>query len=276
MKSYSLILFLAVLFFSSCTKEDVYPPLANGQKLVKSVAVADDGTTTTLYTYTSDGKLDAISTTGISGGVSADNYRKFYRDATGRITIIATKVPPSSGIDVDTVYKYVHYPNATTFNYDYTVQQFSIDGFDFIDSTIYTYNSSGKITESYTYESGNIFDDQEIRSVYTYDATGNVTKLEGYNNSSGIMELATTFVITYDDKTNPLSLDKQIMLITGGAPGSSGNNPILIEFKDVTDPDTQTITNTYTFNTDGLPEKMVSSNLFDGTTTVTTTTFYYE
>jgi hypothetical protein len=67
--------------------------------------------------------------------------------------------------------------------------------------------------------------------LYTYDASGNLTKLEGYNNTSGTMQLASTFDITYDDKTNPLSFDTQMMLISGGAPGSSVNNPIVINLK---------------------------------------------
>lgn len=276
MKNYSLILILTVLFFSSCSKEDSYPSLPGGKKLVRSVATSEGGTTTTTYAYTSDGKLDAIATSGTSAGIPTDSYSRYYRDGAGRIIKIATKVPVSSGSDMDTVYKFVHYPDASTFNYDYTVQEFTIQGFGFTDSTVYTFNGSGQVTESYTYQKSGFFDDQEIKMVYTYDGAGNLSRLDGYNNASGPLQLSNTFEITYDDKTNPLSLDPQITLITGAAPGSSGNNPILVKFTDVNNPDAQTITNTYTYNADGLPETMVSGDLFDGVTTVTTTTFYYE
>jgi len=243
MKNYPLILIILSLFLVSCQKEDTYPPLSSGELLVKSVSVANGETTTTTYAYTSDGKIDVINMTGTSGGISVGNYRKFYRDVAGRIIRIAEKIPPQSGIEVDTIFTYVHYPNATTFNNDYTVQNINVDVYEINDSTIFTYNGNNQITQGYTYQTSTIFGPfQEIKTLYTYDAAGNLIKIEGYNDASGTMELSVTFEMEYDDKTNPLAFDPQIMLITGGAPGSSGNNVILARFKDVNNPDTQTIT----------------------------------
>jgi len=277
MKNFSLFLFPAIVLLASCQKEDTYPPLGNnsGTLLIKSVAVQNGETSTTTYSYTSDNKIDVISTVGTSGGIDIGDYRRFYRDANGRIVKIAHKVPPQSGIEVDTAFTYVYYPNATTLNYNNTVMKLSVAGFDVNDSTLYTYNGNNQITEGYTYESSPLFGlVQEIRAVYTYDAAGNVTKMEGYNNATGTMQLAATFDLEYDDKTNPLAFNQEVVLITGGAPGSSKNNVTVIKFKDVNNANTQTITNTYTYGANGLPEKMVSVDDSDNSTT--TATFYYQ
>lgn len=277
MKNYALFLLISIAFFTSCSKEDTYPPLSSGDLLVRSVSVANGETTTTTYTYTPDGKIDAINMTGTSGGINVGNYRKFYRDAAGRIIRIAEKVPPQSGIEVDTVFTYVHYPNATTFNYDYTVQNINVDVYEINDSTLITYNSNNQITQSYTYQTSTIFGPfQEIKTLYTYDAAGNATKIEGYNDASGTMELSVIFNIEYDNKTNPLAFDQQASLLSGGGFTASVNNPVVIRFTDAANPGVQTITNTYTFGANGLPETLLSADDVDGTVTNTTTTFYYE
>lgn len=273
MRKLSLIPLLGALCFASCQKSDVYPPLS-GEKLVKSISTSNGETSTTTYSYTTNGLIDAINTTGTSDGESADHYEKYYRDDLGRIIRIAQKVPAQQGIEIDTVYTYIHYPDASTFNYDYKIQNIEIEGYTYNDSTIYTYNSSNQITQSYTYQTGTILDPQEVKTIYTYDGTGNIIKIEGYNNANGPMELSATFDIQYDDKTNPLSFDRQILLITGGTFTGSKNNPIIVKFKAVENPDTQTISNTYTFGTNNLPQTLITQDDSDGTTT--TTTFYYE
>lgn len=273
MKRISLLPFLCVLFFASCQKEDTYPPLT-GEKLVKSVSTSNGETSTTTYAYTPDGLIDAINTTGTSGGDPTDHYEKYYRDAAGRIVRVAQKVPAQQGIEVDTVYKFVHYPDANTFNYDYTVQNIEVAGYTIKDSTLYTYNNNNQVTESYTYEISDLFNQQEVRAIYTYDATGNMIKIEGYDNATGTMELSATFDIQYDDKTNPLSFDRQILLISGGTFTGSKNNPIVVKFKASDNPDTQTITNTYTFGSNSLPQTLTTQDDSDNSTT--TTTFYYE
>jgi hypothetical protein len=277
MRNLLLLLVFSSLFLISCQKEDTYPPLDSGTLLIKSVSVANGETTTTTYAYTTDGKVDVINMTGTSGGISVGNYRKFYRDAAGRIIRIAEKVPPQSGIEVDTIFTYVHYPNATTFNYDYTVQNINVDVYEINDSTLFTYNSNNQVTQGYTYQTSTIFGPfQEIKTLYTYDAAGNVIKIEGYNDASGTMELSVTFNIEYDNKTNPLAFDQQAGLLSGGGFTSSVNNPTVVKFKAVENPETQTITNTYTFGANGLPETLVSADDVDGTVTNTTTTFYYQ
>jgi hypothetical protein len=154
MKNFSLFLVSSCILFASCEKEDTYPPLNTGTLLVKSVSITNGETSTTTYSYTSDNKIDVISTVGTSGGIDVGDYRKFYRDANGRITRIAHKVPPQSGVEIDTIFTYVHYPDATSFNYDYTVQKIAIDTYELNDSTLYTYNSNNEIIQGYTYETG--------------------------------------------------------------------------------------------------------------------------
>ena len=293
MKKFSLILILSGIFLVSCQKDISWDPSVtqgggntdttgtggnnSGSLLVKTVSVQNSESYTTTYTYTADKKIDVINTTGTSGGLDVGNYRRFYRDATGRITRIATKVPPQSGIEVDTVFMNVHYPDAATFNYDYTVQKISLSGFDIYDSTTYTYNANNQVTEGYTHQYNPILGPvQDLRSVYSYDASGNLIKIEGYNNATGNMELTVTFDLEYDNKTNPAAFDKQEMLVSGGNPGSSKNNVTVMTFKDVAgnEPE-QIINNVYTFGSNGLPSKVVATDQ-SGFNPVTTTTFYYQ
>jgi hypothetical protein len=218
-----------------------------------------------------------MNTTGTSGGLSVDNYRRFYRDAAGRIIRIATKIPPQNGIETDTVFMNVHYPNASTFNYDYTVQKISVSGFDVYDSTTYTYNNNNQITEGYTHQYNPILGPvQDLRAVYSYDASGNLVKMEGYNNASGQMELVSTFNLEYDDKTNPLAFDKQGLLVTAGTPNTSKNNVTVMTFTDVaTNEDSQVLNFAYTYGSNGLPSKVIQTDQ-SGSNPVTTTTFYYQ
>ena len=281
MKKFTLFLLLSNIFLVSCQKDVALDPGTPGGSdnllLVKTVSVQNNESYTTTYSYTADKKIEIINITGTSGGLSVDNYRRFYRDAAGRIIRIAIKIPPQNGIETDTVFMDVHYPNATTFNYDYTVQKISVSGFDVYDSTTYTYNSNNQITEGYTHQYNPILGPvQDLRFVYSYDAAGNLVKLEGYNNASGPMELVVTFNLGYDDKTNPLAFDKQEFLVTGGNPGSSKNNVTVITFTDVAgNGDPQIINYAYTFGSNGLPSKVVTTDQ-SGSNPVITTTFYYQ
>ncbi len=281
MKKFTLFLLLSNIFLVSCQKDVALDPGTPGGSdnllLVKTVSVQNNESYTTTYSYTADKKIEIINITGTSGGLSVDNYRRFYRDAAGRIIRIAIKIPPQNGIETDTVFMDVHYPNATTFNYDYTVQKISVSGFDVYDSTTYTYNSNNQITEGYTHQYNPILGPvQDLRFVYSYDAAGNLVKLEGYNNASGPMELVVTFNLGYDDKTNPLAFDKQEFLVTGGNPGSSKNNVTVITFTDVAgNGDPQVINYAYTFGSNGLPSKVVTTDQ-SGSNPVITTTFYYQ
>jgi len=281
MKKFTLFLLLSNIFLVSCQKDVALDPGTPGGSdnllLVKTVSVQNNESYTTTYSYTADKKIEIINITGTSGGLSVDNYRRFYRDAAGRIIRIAIKISPQNGIETDTVFTDVHYPNATTFNYDYTVQKISVSGFDVYDSTTYTYNSNNQITEGYTHQYNPILGPvQDLRFVYSYDAAGNLVKLEGYNNASGPMELVVTFNLGYDDKTNPLAFDKQEFLVTGGNPGSSKNNVTVITFTDVAgNGDPQIINYAYTFGSNGLPSKVVTTDQ-SGSNPVITTTFYYQ
>lgn len=292
MKKITLLSLIGCLFLFSCQKEiswdtttlpggggtdstDTTPGNTNGVLLVRSVSVQNGETYTTTYSYTTDKKIEVINMTGTSGGISISNYRRFYRDDNGRIIKIAQKLPDQQGIEVDTAFTYVYYPDATTFNYNYTIMKLSLAGFEVQDSTLYTYNSNNQITEGYTYQSNPIFGPiQETKFTYAFDAAGNLIKITGYNNASGTMELVSTFDLEYDNKTNPLAFDKQEFLVSGGNPGSSKNNATVIKFKDVANPDEQVVNITYTFGANNLPATSSAKDLSDNTTT--NTTYYYQ
>lgn len=289
MKIFSLYLMLTCLFLTSCQKEiswgdlppgggstDSLPGNTSGDLLIKSVSVENGETSTTIYTYDANKQLETVNTTGTSGGLVISSYRRYYRDAAGRITRIAAKLPPQNGIEIDTIFTDVYYPDATTFNYTYTVQKISVAGFEVNDSTIFTYNSNNQLTEGYDYQtSASVIDIQESKYNYAYDAAGNVTTITGYNNASGTMQLVSTFTMEYDNKINPLGNQKQTFLISGGGkPADTRNNTTLIKFKDVSNPDEQVITISYTYGSNGFPATALSN---DSTSNLTTTaTFFYK
>lgn len=292
MKQFPLFLVLCLVMLSACQKDIdlVLPEDGNGgggtdttgtggntsgALLVRSVSISNGESFTTNYSYTANKKIEVIDMAGISGGIDAGNYRRFYRDAAGRIIRIANKVPPQGGIAIDTSFTYVYYPDATTLQYSYTVQTLSIAGFEVTDSVLYTYNNAKQITEQYDYQLSPLFGIvQESKTVYTYDAAGNLATITGYNNITGTMEVVSTFQLQYDTKTNPMGTDAQSALINGGSPGASPNNVTQLRFSDVTNATEQLINISYTYGSNGFPATAVQQDV--SSNSVANITFYYQ
>jgi len=290
MRKFSLFLFLRIVLFTSCQKEiswDLLPPVTpptdstdtvptnpDGTLLVKSVSVENGETYTVDYSYDADKRIEVMRTTGIINGIDAGEYRRFYRDAIGRIVRIAIKIPDQAGESIDTIFTDVHYPNSTSFNYDYTVRKYEAFGLEIGDSAVYTYNASNQITEYYDYQtSGSIGILQTSKIVHTYDASGNITSMDQYNDISGSSELVQTIAMEYDDKTNPLSLDKQPLLVSLGNPGTSHNNLVVIKFIIPGQPDV--INNiSYTYLSNGYPSVITQVDITDNNATTVTTMYY--
>lgn len=292
MKQFPLFLVLCLVMLSACQKDIdlVLPEDGNGgggtdttgtggntsgALLVRSVSISNGESFTTNYSYTANKKIEVIDMAGISGGIDAGSYRRFYRDAAGRIIRIANKVPPQGGIAIDTSFTYVYYPDATTLQYSYTVQTISIAGFEVTDSVLYTYNNAKQITEQYDYQLSPLFGIvQESKTVYTYDAAGNLATITGYNNITGTMEVVSTFQLQYDTKTNPMGADAQSALINGGSLGASPNNVTQLRFSDVTNGTEQLINISYTYGSNGYPATAVQQDVSNNS--VANITFYYQ
>ncbi len=124
MKKLLTALPVVAIFLFSCQKEVSFEISSagngNGDLLVKTVAVTGTETMTTLYTYDDQKRLSTITIDGVSGGMKTHSYQKFERDNAGRIVKVIQKVD-MMGIPSDTAIKTMHYPNATTMDYDYSI-----------------------------------------------------------------------------------------------------------------------------------------------------------
>jgi hypothetical protein len=198
MKNISLVLGLMILVIS-CQKEissDVNPGNGGGTggpggggtgpgnlngKLVRTVSVTGTDTMTSVYTYDAQGRVETQTEDGSSGGMVLHNYKKFERDATGRIVRIL-QVIDQNGMAGDTAINIIHYPNATTMEFDYSVNTMSLMGMTTVDSTVYTF-SGGKMLSSSSFMSSSFMGPTAFpssRMEYTYDAQGRVSLLKMY------------------------------------------------------------------------------------------------
>ena len=216
-----LTAFAIVTLFASCQKEvSIDQSTNNGGTgggsgtgsgngsglLVKTVAVTGSETQTTLYTYDSQKRLETMTITGVAGGMPVNSYHKFIRDNAGRIVKVLQKIETMPGVSVDTAVKTFHYPDATTFNYDYTVHVMTMDmggiSIGTIDSAVYHY-SGNKMTSYDQYMFSTMMPGMVMANSkydFTYDATDRVTVMKMYSdaaNPGGTMDLEMEWKYTY-------------------------------------------------------------------------------
>src|SRR5687767_2926588 len=114
-------------------------------------------------------------------------YNKYERDANGRISRILLS-SDMMGIPMDTAIIIVHYPNATSMDYDYKVNTTNVMGMTSVDSTVNVY-TSGKLTTQTSYTMNSLLG-SGITSItkieYTYDALGNVTVMKMHSSAGTI------------------------------------------------------------------------------------------
>ncbi|NTS41149.1 hypothetical protein HRG84_09520 [Flavisolibacter sp. BT320] len=225
---------------------------ATGQ-LVRMVLVS--GTDSLAYDFSYDvaGRLGLIKT-------SAANYNetiRFQRDASGIIKNIIQKNTGllSGGIDsVDTRYYY----NAAQGGYTAGVFEMDIQGATYIDSTTFTYDGSGKLSSRTSY-AGGIGVPFELSSKldYTHSAL-NMNSVKSYSYNRSNWDLDYTINFSYDNKTNPLQMGIETLLIDPYISPAFGlnasiyfgaNNVTFIDYIDPNDPaDSYNIRTTYNYN----------------------------
>ena len=209
----------AIILFASCQKEISFDDGNNGGGtgsggsgntsglLVKSIGVTGPETTTTLYTYDAQKRLETITITSIGGSLPMNSYSKFIRDNSGRIVKVLQKLGDFAGATSDTAVKIIHYPNATSLDYDYSVNTMRADFggmvMTTIDSSVYAY-AGGKMT-SYA---GYLFSvmpalppmpPSESRTDFGYDASDRVITMKVYNDQvgAGTLGLFADYKYTY-------------------------------------------------------------------------------
>lgn len=147
-------------------------------KLVKVVTVTNGETQTTLYTYDSQDRIETLTVDGTSGGMLMHSYSKYFRDGLGRMVMIKQKID-QNGIPTDTAVNHIHYPDATTMEFDYHVNTMSMMGFTTVDSSVYNF-SNGKLQYVTSYMSSSIMGTtwEASRNEFIYDGSGRVIELK--------------------------------------------------------------------------------------------------
>jgi len=286
--------FMALILFS-CQKEVNFDDITNpgngggtapgttGDLLVKIVAVTGTETITTLYSYDGQKRLETSVMDGSSGGMKIHNYTKYLRDASGRITRILQKVD-QDGMSSDTAVNLIHYPDATTMEYDYSVNNISMMGFSTLDSAVYKY-ASGKMLSAVHYLSSPLFGApiQSSSYTFTYDGSGRVTVLDiaaTLSPTGGSLSPIAKETFTYGNSVNYMWASNSAAqnFLLGGMPNKVNNDVTKMQMDDLTDPSNSlTITSSFVAGANGKPAtgKVTSVSLNQGTQ-VTNYTFFYQ
>jgi hypothetical protein len=294
MKKLTVLLMLSGILVS-CQKEILDtdsgtpdPPGGGGSTtglLVKSVGVTDNtDTLTTLYGYDNQKRLETETMDGTSGGMVTHSYRKFERDATGRISRILQH-SVTDGVATDTSVNQVHYPNASGFDYNYTLTNISWSGFSVIDSSTYSY-SGGKMMNVTEYLSSSLLGPVGLQTStfdFTYDGAGRVASIKISSTGSvpgGTMQPYMTESYSYGstiDGVYSTNNGAQNYLL-GGLPNAINDVVSKIQVQDLTGTSpgvNATVTMSYVIGAGNKPTSVVATTA-GAQPSVSKTTYYYQ
>ncbi|MES2373944.1 MAG: hypothetical protein V4557_15295 [Bacteroidota bacterium] len=275
MKKIQSLLFIgiAVAFIAvSCQKAYERPDLTTGGgtgggnpapagSLLAKVETKTNGSTegsTITYEYNSSSKLSRITTVATDSSNTSITYvYRYVRDAAGRVTKIVSNifsaVSPNSGFP-DSVDVIVHYPDASTFNFDYVAFSIPLGGLAYSDTARYTY-SNGVITELQEYQA---IGPQVVTRVdwrqFTY-ANNNIVTEKIFSPS---VNAATTpiaiFTNEFDSKVQPLFTGNEGFLLGQNTGYASKNNMMKFTATDNSNGTVIVSLNyTYQYNSNNLP-----------------------
>lgn len=232
----------AVVVFTSCQKElsiegTNIPPPPITDLLIKTVAVTGDDSLVTLYNYDDIGNLITETIDGASSGQQIHSFRKYERDASGRLTTILYK-EVLSGVEYDTVRTVIHYPDAQTMEFDYAISTQDYFGYPIIDSLAFNY-SGGDMTDAETFTNVGMGYTLSERQEYTFNGEGNVILSKLYSSVSSpdgsllhTSDLEYTYGAEPDYMWASASAAQNYWLI--GLPNAISNNIVHLEAKDQT------------------------------------------
>ena len=253
---------------------------ATGNLLVKTVAVTGTETLTTLYTYDAQKRLETTTMDGTSAGIVMHIYTKLLYDAAGRVYRVI-QYAEQDGVASDTATNKIHYPNATTVEYDYSVNSISMFGMSAIDSSVYQF-ASGQLINFTSYLSSPMMGPDPIMSSkyeFNYDGSGRVSLLKLYamvgmpgSPLSNIANQSYTYNTTVNT-TWPATSSAQAYLIHG-MPNTKNDAVATLKFDSMTaGVDSFSATTTYVLGTGNKPTAATYTST-DGQ--VTKYSFFYQ
>ena len=254
---------MAALLLFSCKKEKSFDPNSGGtggggsttSLLAKTVTQSTGGDSIVVtYNYDNQKRFIGYNSIESSAGDLYNSEAKFIRDAQGIVQKVVFKSYDLALIGIDSIFYAVHY-NTGTSRYTSSVLTYD-DGVDFFrDSTVFSYNSSGKIIGSEEFYDDGTGYAKFSKIEYTYASSGSVTKEKGYLFD----EASNSYVASYQDdyeydaKVNPLIVGNESFLMLD-ASAVSPNNQTKDTFTDLEDPTGGDVyTTTYTYNSSNKP-----------------------
>jgi len=264
--SFSVLCGMLVLLLGSCQKSYDRPDItlgtgtgsgssqsgsSSGTLLVKSESKTRGSTeaSTIIYTYNASSHLLSVTSVDVdSFNNSTTTFYHYSRDASERITKIATNVlsvqSPNSGLP-DSIVITVHYPTASSVNFDYSTYTINSGGISFKDSIAYVY-SNGILTDEYEY-SGSITGTMQLlqRLQYTFTNNNLVTEYI-YDGTVSATKYLGTYAIEYDTKTAGLYTGNEGFLPGQNAAYACKNNLTKFTFTDNTT-NTVIVNSTYAY-----------------------------
>ena len=283
MRIITLLVFISLF---SCQKERDFANRNNGgnggnssdELLVKMVQKTGSDSLVTTYSYNGNKKLISLKELGIDDQRNSINREYHYhRNASGIVTDYSMIDPDLIAAGIDSLTTMVQY-NSSASRYSSYVLKVSVSGFNFLDSSVFVYDGSGKIIGEDLYESpSGVGNDYYLSGKinYNYSANGNLSQLDIHDlGTSGAEIFSATTKVGYDTKINPLHFDNEAFAM-GHPEWVSANNIANEQLSDSNGPaDDQTVTMTYTYNSSNKPKTSITTVMPDNT--IVNTSFYYQ
>lgn len=280
---FGAILF-SILFFVSCQKEidwGLGGGTTSNPLLVKIKSQTGTDTTQLEYYYDASKRIIREKTTGMSGGTNLDNDLIIKRNSSGILTTIVQKAAALLAAGIDSIETRFNY-NTTTSKYSSSVFQLTIAGITVTDSAVYSYNAGGRITDDahYLQVSGlpiPIPPVLSLKNYYIYSASGSnldSVKQDAATTPGGPLSPVSSQAYTYDNKTNPLIILNEAVLLARTGLYNTNNATKTSVANTITPANDFTMDYTYKYNSAGKPDSAYGTRTPGGA--VTATKYFYQ
>lgn len=277
-------LLFSILIFVSCQKEIDWG-LGGGntvsQILVRVKSQTGTDTSQLDYYYDANKRIIRELTNGIGGGQNLNNDLIITRNASGIITKTVQKAASLLAAGIDSVITMYNYSTATS-KYTSSVFQLGIPGFTVMDSAVYTYDVSGKISkdEHYLQVSGLPIPVPPVliaRNIYSYSADGR--NLLGVATDAAIppattLSPATAQTYTVDTKFNPLIILNEAVLLNRVGLFNANNSAKAVVTNTIDPTQDFTMDYTYKYNSANKPDSSYGTRTPGGA--VTAAKYFYQ
>lgn len=284
MKKFLIVAVLSVAL-ASCQKEIDWG-LGGGttpanKMLVKISSKTGTDSTILEYFYDANKRLIREKTAGIAAGQNLDNDLTIARNSSGIITQTVQKAAALTAAGIDSVVTRYNYSTATS-RYTSSVFALSIAGFGVLDSAVYTYDASGRISkdEHYLQITGSPIPLPPIlsaRNTYTYSADGK--NLLSVATDAAIppattLTPATAQTYTVDAKANPLIIANEAVLLNRTGLYNANNSTKAVVTNTVDPTQDFTMDYTYKYNSSNKPDSSYGTRTPGGA--VTASKYFYQ